>query len=59
MLLLFFVEVCLGKEFKSEMHLSLGRVIGMRGIGKGLNGEADFQFIQHEHKAKHLCFGAL
>jgi hypothetical protein len=37
LLLLFFVEVCLGKEFKSEMHLSLGRVVGMRGFGKGLN----------------------
>jgi hypothetical protein len=38
-MLLFFVEVCLGKEFKSEMHLSLGRVVGngMRGFGKGLN----------------------
>lgn len=36
MLLLYFVEVCLGKEFKSEIHLSLGRVIGMRWIGKAL-----------------------
>lgn len=34
--MLLFVRVCLGKEFKSEMHLSLGRVVGMRLIGKAL-----------------------
>lgn len=34
--MLLFVRVCLGKQFKSEMHLSLGRVVGMRLIGKAL-----------------------
>jgi len=37
--MLLFVRVCLGKEFKSKMHLSLGRVVGMRLIGKALQSK--------------------